>query len=49
VSILPRQDRLSSKSVTFSELQPSEATVRSPQKRTPGVCGWASGPGHHLE
>jgi len=29
---------------TFTELQPSKATVRSPPKRTPGVPGWASGP-----
>ena len=28
----------------FSELQPSKATVRIPPKRTPGVCGLASGP-----
>ena len=29
---------------TFTELQPSKATVRSPPNRTPGVPGWASGP-----
>jgi len=28
----------------LSELQPSNATVRSPANRTPGVPGWASGP-----
>ena len=29
---------------TFREFSPSNATVRSPANRTPGVCGWASGP-----
>lgn len=28
----------------FTESQPSNATVRSPAKRTPGVDGWPSGP-----
>jgi hypothetical protein len=35
---------LRSVSGTFSELNPSKATVRRPRYRTPGVCGWASGP-----
>jgi hypothetical protein len=42
--IRPIQQRLRSVSGTFSEFRPSKATVRSPPNRTPGVCGWASGP-----
>jgi hypothetical protein len=42
--IRPIQVRLRGVSGTLTELQPSKATVRSPPKRTPGVCGWASGP-----
>jgi hypothetical protein len=42
--IRPSHPRLRPLSGTFTELQPSKATVRSPPKRTPGVRGWASGP-----
>ena len=42
--IRPSHQRLRPVSGTFTELQPSKATVRSPPNRTPRVCGWASGP-----
>ena len=42
--IFPAQARLRLVSGILREFRPSNATVRSPANRTPGVCGQASGP-----